>query len=108
MSVETAPTTSRGLAWVIAIVFAVLFAGPVFWGVSDLIEYPAYAGGRTPWWLLIIGVVAPIVAYAGAVVLARGRAPLQRVIVFVAALGAANALTISVIALALSRFVLLG
>jgi predicted membrane-bound mannosyltransferase len=101
-------STSRGTAWFIAIVFAVLFAAPLFWGVSDLIEYPAYAGGRTPWLLLILGVVVPVAAYVGAALVARGRTPLLRVVVFAAGLGVASGVTISVIAWALSRFALLG
>jgi hypothetical protein len=105
---EGAPPASTGrlTTWVLAAVFAVLFAGPTFWGLSDLVEYPAYAGGRTPWWLLIIGVVAPLIAYVAALLLTRGRSTLVRVIILIAALAAANALCISVIRFALSAVVL--
>ncbi len=104
---ESDGTTGHGSApagriavWVIAIVFAVLFAGPLFQAVSDLIAYPQYVGGRTPWWLLILAVVLPIVLYAAGLLLGRGRTPMARTILLGAGLCAANALTISGIALA--------
>ena len=101
MSDETIPQPARPLtAWLLAVVFAVLFVGPLFWAVSDLISYPQYAGGRTPWWLLIVAVVIPLVLYAGAVLLGRGRTPIMRAVLLAAGLGAANALTICGIALA--------
>jgi len=90
----------RGPVWVVAIVFAILFAGPLFWAVSDLIEFPAAVGGRTPWWLLIFAVIAPVVLYVAALLLGRGRTPVMRTVLFGAGLGAASALTLSGIAIA--------
>jgi hypothetical protein len=87
-------------AWTIAVVFAILFAGPLFWAVSDLIGYPAAVGGRTPWWLLIAAVVLPVVLYVGGLLAGRRRTPVMRTVVLGAALCAANAVTIGGIALA--------
>jgi hypothetical protein len=99
---ENAPAAPVGrvTAWVLAIVFAVLFVAPLFQAVSDLIAYPQYVGGRTPWWLLILAVVAPPVLYGAGLWLGRGRTAVQRTILLGAGLCAANAVTISGIALA--------
>jgi hypothetical protein len=100
-SAGTAPAaTSRVVSWIIAVAFAILYAGPLFWAVSDLVEYPAQVGGRTPWWLLIVAVVLPVVLYLGGLLIGRGRTPVLRTIVLGAGLCAANALTIAGIALA--------
>jgi hypothetical protein len=87
-------------AWIIAVVFAVLFGGPLFWAVSDLVEYPAAVGARTPWWLLIAAVVLPVALYVGGVLAGRGRTPVMRTVVLGAGLCAANAVTIAGIAVA--------
>lgn len=92
--------TGRAAAWIIAVLFAILFAGPMFWAVSDLVEYPAEVGGRTPWWLLISAVLLPVILYVGALLAGRGRTPVMRAVVLAAGLCAANALTIAGIALA--------
>jgi hypothetical protein len=100
-AVAPAPT-GRVTTWVIALVFAVLFAAPVYYGLSDLISYPAFAGGRTPWWLLIAGVVLPLALYVVGLLVGRGHTPVLRTVILGAALGAANGLTISGIALAIT------
>jgi len=98
---QTGPVpVGRVTAWVLAIVFAVLFAAPLFQAVSDLIAYPQYVGGRTPWWLLILAVLAPPVLYAAGLLLGRGRSAVLRTVLLGVGLCAANALTISGIALA--------
>lgn len=100
---DTAPAPApagRATAWVLAIVFAVLFAAPLFQAVSDLVAYPQYVGDRTPWWLLIAAVVAPPALYVAGLLVGRGRTPAMRTILLGAGLCAANALTISGIALA--------
>jgi hypothetical protein len=91
---------SRASAWIVAVVFAILFAGPLFWAISDLVEYPAEVGGRTPWWLLMLAVVLPVGLYVAALVVGRGRTLIMRTVVLGTALGTANALTIAGIALA--------
>jgi hypothetical protein len=100
---DVAPASTpagRVTGWVLAIVFAVLFAAPLFQAISDLIAYPQYVGGRTPWWLLILAVLAPPVLYAVALLVGRGRTPVLRTVLLGTGLCAANALTISGIALA--------
>jgi hypothetical protein len=98
---EAAPAPAgRGTAWLLAAVFAVLFAAPTFQAVSDLIAYPQYVGDRTPWWLLILAVLAPPALYVAGLLLGRGRAPIMRTVLLATGLCAANALTISGIALA--------
>lgn len=99
-TIKTEPRGSRLPVWITGVVFAILFAAPLFYALSNLIEYPAQVGGRTPWWLLVVGVVAPVVLFVGGVLVARGRTPVLRVVVLAAALGVANALTISEIAIA--------
>ncbi|GMA94139.1 hypothetical protein GCM10025881_09630 [Pseudolysinimonas kribbensis] len=60
-----AAPAGRTATWIIAVAFAILYAGPLFWAVSDLVEYPAQVGGRTPWWLLIVAVAIPVALYVG-------------------------------------------
>lgn len=99
--VAAAPApTGAAASWIVAVAFAILYAGPLFWAVSDLIEYPAQVGGRTPWWLLIAAVAFPVVLYVAGLLLGRGRPLVQRTIVLGAGLCAANALTIAGIAAA--------
>ncbi|GAA2080652.1 hypothetical protein GCM10009840_15210 [Pseudolysinimonas kribbensis] len=95
-----AAPAGRTATWIIAVAFAILYAGPLFWAVSDLVEYPAQVGGRTPWWLLIVAVAIPVALYVGGLLLGRARTPVLRTILLGAGLCAANALTIAGIALA--------
>ena len=67
----------------IAIV-AALFYAYVFWGaIQNLIELPGVRGAATPWWLLILDVVLPVLTYAAAVVLGVKRKTLTRAGLFV-------------------------
>src|ERR1700712_466244 len=67
----------------IAIV-AALFYAYVFWGaVQNLIELPAIRRDATPWWLLILDVLLPVLAYAAAVLLGLRRRTLTRAGLFI-------------------------
>ncbi|MES1169209.1 MAG: hypothetical protein ABUL47_00820, partial [Leifsonia sp.] len=66
---------SRVVVWV---VFALLYAYPLFEGVSNLVAVPPYyasigIGSAVPWWLLVIGVAAPVILFAAALLLGRRR-----------------------------------
>ena len=89
----------------ISVVFGAFFAWDVWEAVSNLVALPDfydYAGfGRenVPWWVLIVGVVVPVVLFVAAIVLGRGRPLLVKAIVLLVALAVASALGIGVVAL---------
>lgn len=89
----------------IVVLFGLLFAWDTWQAVSNLVALPDfydYAGfGRenVPWWLLVTGVVIPVLVFAVALLLGRGRPLLVRVIVLVVGLAVASALGLGVVAL---------
>lgn len=90
---------------VAAVAFGVLHLIPLFQGISNLIALPSYyarlgIAGYTPWWLLVLGVAAPPVAFAAALLLGRGRVVTHRVALLLVSLATANALVLSFGALA--------
>lgn len=90
---------SRVIVW---IVFGLLYAYPLFEGISNLIALPAYydaAGlaGAIPWWLLVIGIAAPVLLYLAALWIGRGRELFPRALILAVGLAATNALFLSVV-----------
>ena len=90
---------SRAIVWV---VFALLYAYPLFEGVSNLIALPPYyasigIGSAVPWWLLVIGVAAPVILFVAALLIGRGRELFARALLLAVGLAATNALVLSVI-----------
>ncbi len=100
---ETAPARSSLLATVILwIVFAILYAFPLFEGISNLIALPPYyaslgIGDAVPWWLLAIGILAPVLLYLAALWVGRRRELFPRALILAVGLAAANALALSVV-----------
>ena len=98
---------SRGLVSkiIVWVVFALLFAYPLFEGISNLIAVPPYyaangIGGAVPWWLLVIGVVAPVLLYLAALWIGRGRELFPRALILAVGLATTNALVLSVVSVA--------
>lgn len=90
---------------VVAVIFAALHLFALLQGVSNLLVLPAYyeqlgIAEFTPWWLLIVGLLAPPVVYLGAVLLGRGRTLTHRVALLAVSLATVNALVLSAGALA--------
>jgi hypothetical protein len=90
---------SRIIVWG---VFALLYAYPLFEGISNLIAVPPYydangIGGAVPWWLLVIGVTAPVLLYLAALWIGRGRELFPRALILAVGLAATNALVLSVV-----------
>ncbi len=87
---------------VLMVVFAVLYAYPLFQGISNFVALPPYyrqlgIGGAVPWYLLVIGVLAPPALYLGALLLGRGREIFARALILAVGLAATNALALSVV-----------
>ncbi len=87
---------------VLWLVFAALYAYPLFEGISNLIALPPYyaslgIGGAVPWWLLVIGIAAPLLLYVAAVRIGRGRELFPRTLILAVGLAATNALALSVV-----------
>ncbi len=53
----------------VAIVFGLVYAYVLWGAIGDMVSLPANLGSLTPWWLLIIAVAAPVVAYVVAFIL---------------------------------------
>ena len=102
IDVDDAPRAARVPLVILWIVFAILYAYPLFEGISNLIALPAFyesegIGGAVPWYLLIIGVAAPVILYLGALLLGRGRELFPRALILAVGLAATNALFLSVV-----------
>ena len=92
-------TASTVVVWA---VFALLYAYPLFEGISNLIALPPYydangIGAAVPWWLLGIGVAAPVLLYLAALWIGRGRELFPRALILAVGLAAANALVLSAV-----------
>ncbi len=100
--VADAPRTSPVVVIILWIVFAILYGYPLFEGISNLVALPAFydaqgIGGAVPWYLLLIGVAAPVILYVGALLLGRGRELFPRALILAVGLAATNALFLSVV-----------
>jgi hypothetical protein len=90
------------LGWRIAVaaVFALLYGWFLFTASSNLIALPALYAAQgyaefTPWVPLVLGVVAPPLLYAAALVLGARRILSTRVLVFAAGLAATAATSLA-------------
>lgn len=104
MTVDVSPKHRRG-AVVVGLLFVLLFALAEVTPVSNMVALPGFyeyfgIGDATPWALLVLGVVVPVVIYLGALLLGRGRALFARALIFTVALAATFALGFGVMAFA--------
>lgn len=103
---DAAPASPVALV-ILGLVFAALYAYPLFEGISNLVALPPYyaqlgIGAATPWSLLIIGVLAPPVLFAAALFLGRRRELFARALLLAVGLAATNALAMSLLHWALA------
>ena len=90
---------SKIVVWV---VFALLYAYPLFEGISNLVALPPFydangIGAAVPWWLLVIGVAAPVLLYLAALWIGRSRELFARTLLLAVGLAATNALVLSAV-----------
>lgn len=106
--VPEATTGSRVPRWagiLVIALFGVFYAWDLWEAISTMLELPVfyeaygYDVGALPWWVLIVMVALPIVVFALAVVLGRGRGLLARVMLLLVGLSVVAALTLGLIAL---------
>lgn len=88
---------------VVPVVFALLYGYALFQAISNLVGLPQIYDtfgipGDPPWAILIAGVAVPVVAFAVAVLLGRGRSLANRALLLVVGLGATNALALGLVA----------
>ncbi len=84
MTAETTPV--HKYSWpsiVVAVVFGILYAYVLWTAIGNLIQLPAALGSVTPWWLLILDVVLPVVVYVVAFLFGRRRSLGVRTLFFV-------------------------
>jgi len=89
---------------IVTLLFALLHGYTLWLAISNLVALPSVyeqvgIGDAVPWWLLIIGVAAPVLLFGAAVLLGRRRTLAQRVLLLAVSLGATNAIALSVAAL---------
>jgi hypothetical protein len=82
------PETSRRprYGWgsiALAVVFGLLYAYILWAAIGDLIELPQALGSATPWALLVLVTILPVVVFAVAFWLGRRRVFGQRFLIFV-------------------------
>jgi hypothetical protein len=87
-------------AIVVAVAFGALHLHALFQGIANLVALPAFyaqlgISAYTPWWLLVLGVAIPPLAFAGALLLGRGRILTHRVALLAVSLASVNALVLS-------------
>ncbi len=99
--------TKVGYGWpsiAVAIVFGLLYAYILWTAIGNLIALPGTFGAVTPWWLLIIDVVLPVVVFVLAFLLGRRRPTLHRAVFFFIGLTVLSCVTIASIAWVQTHF----
>lgn len=92
------------LSLVVVAAFALLYAYDVWEAIANLVALPgfydAYGLGAAsiPWWLLWVGVLIPIAAFAIAVVAGRGRSIFAKALILIVGLAVSAGLSITVLA----------
>jgi hypothetical protein len=111
MTNDTAQSTERvarpryGWASIaIAIVFGVLNAYVLWNAIGNLITLPGVFGSLTPWWILILDVAVPVVAYVIAFLIGLRRTLGYRALLFLLALAVVACSTVGSIAYVQSHF----
>lgn len=85
----------------VTLLFAVLHGYTLLLAISNLVALPGVyelvgIGDAVPWWLLILGVIVPVLLFSAAVLLGRWRSLAHRVLLLALSLGATNATFLSV------------
>jgi hypothetical protein len=98
------PLPGRAPIILVALLFAALHGYTLWIALSNLIALPGVyellgIGDAVPWWLLVVGVAAPVLLFTAAMLLARRRSLAHRVLLLAVSLGATNAIALSVAAL---------
>jgi hypothetical protein len=88
----------------VTLLFAALHGYTVLQAISNLVALPGVyellgIGDAIPWWLLLVGVAAPVTFFVTAVLLGRRRSLAHRVLLLAVSLGATNAVALSIAAL---------
>jgi len=107
---QTAPRRSakRRFGWVgaaVAILFGLLYAYYVWDAIRSLVELPGYyellglSQADVPWWLLIVILLIPVLAYAAAFIVGRQRNYAAKALIYFVGLTLVAALSLSAIAL---------
>ncbi len=108
-----APVRYGWLSVVIAVIVGLFYAFDLFTAINNLVTFPQEIAAKnvvragvgtdliaTPWPLLIVGLLVPLVAYAIAFLLGRRRSILVRAVLLVLGLVAVSAISLSLVAIA--------
>lgn len=105
---DSRETARGGYGWlsiVVAALFGLLYAFDVWEAIGNMLNLPGFyevlglSPAGIPWWLLIVGVLAPIAVFAIAFLVGRRRNIGIRALVFLTGLAVSAGVALSVIAL---------
>ena len=88
----------------VAAVFGVIYADVLWNAIGDLVNLPAEFGALTPWWLLVLDVVAPVVAFVAAFIVGRHSSIGSRSLFFLIGFGVVAGSTVVSIAYIQAHF----
>ena len=95
------------LSIVVAVVFGLLNAYVLWNAIGNLINLPKEFGAVTPWWLLILDLAVPVVAFTAAFIIGRRRSLGARALFFLIGLTVVACSTVGSIAYVQTHFGLL-
>jgi hypothetical protein len=109
MTTEDAPeeTARPRYGWpsiAVAVLFGLLNADVLWNAIGNLVNLPSALGSVTPWWLLILDVALPVVAFAFAFILGRKRSFGARALFLLIGLAVVACSTVGSIAYVQSHF----
>ncbi|HEY5231396.1 MAG TPA: hypothetical protein VIJ11_10975 [Galbitalea sp.] len=89
---------------VVAVVFGLLYAYVLWNAIGNLVNLPKEFGSVTPWWLLVLDVAVPVVAFAAAWLVGRRGSLGARAVFFLIGFAVVACSTIGSIAYVQSHF----
>jgi hypothetical protein len=89
---------------VVAAVFGLLYAYVLWNAIGNLVNLPKEFGSVTPWWLLVLDVAVPVVAFAAAWFVGRRRSLGARAVFFLIGFAVVACSTVGSIAYVQSHF----
>ena len=101
------PVTPSRYGWAsvaVAVIFGLLNAYVLWNAIGNLVTLPGVFGTLTPWWILILDVAAPVLAYVAAFLVGRRKTIGPRALLFLIALAVVACSTVGSIAYVQSHF----
>jgi hypothetical protein len=101
---EATPVRYGWTSLVLAVVFGLLYAYVLWNAIGNLINLPKEFGSVTPWWLLILDIAVPVIAFAAALFIGRRASFGARTLFFLIGFAVVACSTVGSIAYVQSHF----